>query len=145
PLHLAKAAKDAGSESTAAYVVDQLKSGKLRFAAEHPDSPQNFPRNLFIWRSNLLGSSGKGHDYLLKYLLGANHGVQGKDLGKMDGVKPQEVDWHEEAAEGKVDLLVTQTSACPPPASTRISCCPRPPGTRRTTSTPPTCTPSSIR
>ncbi|TFH86356.1 nitrate reductase subunit alpha [Billgrantia azerbaijanica] len=106
PLRLAAAAKEAG-KSTADYVVDELKSGKLRFAAEHPDSPQNFPRNLFVWRSNLLGSSGKGHDYLLKYLLGATHGVQGKDLGKMDGIKPQEVDWRDEAAEGKLDLLVT--------------------------------------
>ncbi|MFD2189340.1 nitrate reductase subunit alpha [Pistricoccus aurantiacus] len=107
PLRLTKAAKDAGSKSTADYVVDQLKSGKLRFAAEEPDNPQNFPRNMFIWRSNLLGSSGKGHDYMLKYLLGANHGIQGKNLGDMDGIKPQEVDWQDEAAEGKVDLLVT--------------------------------------
>ncbi len=37
------------------------------------------------------------------------------------------------------------TSACPPPACTRTSSCRPLPGTRRTTSTPPTCTPSSIR
>ncbi|WP_163649610.1 nitrate reductase subunit alpha [Modicisalibacter sp. 'Wilcox'] len=106
PLRLAAAAEAAGL-STKDYVVQQLKAGKLAFAAEDPDNPQNFPRNLFIWRSNLLGSSGKGHDYLLKYLLGANHGVQGKDLGSMDGVKPEEVTWRDEAAEGKLDLLVT--------------------------------------
>lgn len=40
---------------------------------------QNHPRNLFIWRSNLLGSSGKGHEYMLKYLLGTENGIQGKD------------------------------------------------------------------
>ncbi|MBZ9558800.1 MULTISPECIES: nitrate reductase subunit alpha [unclassified Modicisalibacter] len=106
PLRLAAAAEAAGL-STRDYAVQQLKAGKLAFAAEDPDDPQNFPRNLFIWRSNLLGSSGKGHDYLLKYLLGANHGVQGKDLGSMDGVKPEEVAWRDEAAEGKLDLLVT--------------------------------------
>ena len=27
-----------------------------------PDIPLNWPRNMFIWRSNILGSSGKGHD-----------------------------------------------------------------------------------
>ncbi|NYY76999.1 hypothetical protein DMI62_20420 [Escherichia coli] len=28
-------------------------------ACEQPDSGSNHPRNLFVWRSNLLGSSGK--------------------------------------------------------------------------------------
>lgn len=106
PLHIAKAAKDAGMEP-ADYVVDGLKSGKVSFAAEDPDAAQNFPRNLFVWRSNLLGSSGKGHEYLLKYLLGTTHGVQGKDLGETGEAKPMEVKWHEEAPEGKLDLLVT--------------------------------------
>ncbi|QTR46333.1 nitrate reductase subunit alpha [Thiothrix litoralis] len=106
PLRIAKAAKDAGM-SPADYTVASLKSGKIAFAAEDPDSPQNFPRNLFVWRSNLLGSSGKGHEYLLKYLLGTKHGVQGKDLGEMGGAKPQEVKWREEMQEGKLDLLVT--------------------------------------
>ncbi|GAB3343153.1 nitrate reductase subunit alpha [Chromohalobacter beijerinckii] len=106
PLHLAGAAQKAGM-GTADYVVDQLKSGKLSFASEDPDNPQNFPRNLFIWRSNLLGSSGKGHEYMLKYLLGTRHGIQGKNLGEAGAHKPEEVKWHDEAPEGKVDLLVT--------------------------------------
>ncbi|MFV0277072.1 MAG: nitrate reductase subunit alpha [Parahaliea sp.] len=106
PLHLAGQAKEAGL-TTRDYVVRELKAGKLGFAAEDPDNPQNFPRNLFVWRSNLLGSSGKGHEYMLKYLLGTRHGVQGKDLGATGSAKPQEVRWHEEAPEGKVDLLVT--------------------------------------
>jgi nitrate reductase alpha subunit len=53
-----------------------------------------------------LGSSGKGHEYFLKHLLGTTHGVQGKDLGK-DEAKPTEVQWHDKAPEGKLDLLVT--------------------------------------
>ncbi len=106
PLHIAAAAKDAG-QTPAEYVTASLKSGKIAFAAEDPDSGQNHPRNLFVWRSNLLGSSGKGHEYMLKYLLGTKHGVQGKDLGALGGDKPQEVKWHEEAMEGKLDLLVT--------------------------------------
>ncbi len=36
---------------------------------------------MFVWRSNLLGSSGKGHEYFLKHLLGTSNGVLGKDLG----------------------------------------------------------------
>ncbi|WP_250547983.1 molybdopterin-dependent oxidoreductase, partial [Serratia marcescens] len=81
--------------------------GSLGFAAEQPDNPQNFPRNLFVWRSNLLGSSGKGHEYMLKYLLGTENGIQGKDLGQQGGVKPQEVEWREQGGEGKLDLVVT--------------------------------------
>ncbi|HEY1394220.1 MAG TPA: nitrate reductase subunit alpha, partial [Methylibium sp.] len=88
------------------YVVDALKSGALRMSCEDPDDPANWPRNMFVWRSNILGSSGKGHEYFLKHLLGTSHGVQGKDLGPQD-TKPEEVAWHAQAPEGKLDLLVT--------------------------------------
>ncbi len=106
PLRMAEQARAAG-QSPVEFTVDSLKNGTLRFAAEQPDNPQNFPRNLFIWRSNLLGSSGKGHEYMLKYLLGTENGIQGKDLGKQGGVKPQEVEWHEQGGDGKLDLVVT--------------------------------------
>lgn len=106
PLRLAAAAQAAG-KSTADYAVEQLKSGQLRFASEAPDSPQNHPRNLFVWRSNLLGSSGKGHEYMLKYLLGTKHGLLGKDLGQAGKQKPEEVEWQEQPLEGKLDLLTT--------------------------------------
>jgi len=72
-----------------------------------PENPQNYPRNLFIWRSNLLGSSGKGHEYMLRHLLGTKHGLMGKDLGEDGGKKPEDIKWVDEAAEGKIDLLVT--------------------------------------
>ena len=106
PLHLAKDAELAGKD-VKTYVVDGLVSGLLKFAAEDPDHPDNWPRNLFVWRSNLLGASGKGHEYFLKHLLGTSHGVQGKDLGATGGEKPREVAWHEHAPEGKLDLMVT--------------------------------------
>jgi nitrate reductase / nitrite oxidoreductase, alpha subunit len=89
------------------YVVKAVKSGELKLSCEDPDKPCNWPRNLFVWRSNLLGSSGKGHEYFLKHLLGTSHGVMGKDLGETGQVKPLEVAWHDEAPEGKLDLLVT--------------------------------------
>ena len=61
--------------------IEALKSGEVKLSCEDPDGPKNWPRNLFVWRSNLLGSSGKGHEFFLKHLLGTAHGVQGKDLG----------------------------------------------------------------
>src|SRR5690554_1752923 len=106
PLKLAREAEAAGLDLMD-YVVEQLRSGKLNFACLEPDNPENFPRNLFIWRSNLLGSSGKGHEYMLRHLLGTRHGLQGKDLGESGQAKPEDVHWRDEAVEGKVDLLVT--------------------------------------
>lgn len=106
PLTIAARAKEAGQDPQA-YTAEALKSGTIRFAAEQPDNPQNFPRNLFIWRSNLLGSAGKGHEYLLKYLLGTENGLLGKDLGEQGSVKPEEAEWVDNALEGKVDLVVT--------------------------------------
>ncbi|MEA5444450.1 nitrate reductase subunit alpha [Gammaproteobacteria bacterium AB-CW1] len=105
PLEIGKAAKAAGKDPKD-YVVEQLKSGELGFACEDPDNPANFPRNMFVWRSNLLGSSGKGHEYFLKYLLGTETGLQNKDLGDETDKHPREVKWRE-AAQGKLDLLTT--------------------------------------
>lgn len=106
PLEVARAARDAGMDAQD-YVAQGLKSGTLQMSCEDPDAPENWPRNLFVWRSNLLGSSGKGHEYFLKHLLGTDHGVQGKDLGTEGRTKPVEVAWHDKAPEGKLDLLVT--------------------------------------
>lgn len=105
PLQLVKDAHAAGMDPKD-YVVRGLKDGTLQMSCEDPDAPQNWPRNLFVWRSNLLGSSGKGHEYFCKHLLGTENGVQGKDLGP-DDAKPAEVAWHAKAPEGKLDLLVT--------------------------------------
>jgi nitrate reductase alpha subunit len=105
PLQVVRDADAAGMDPKA-YTVKSLKDGSLKMSCEDPDHPDNWPRNLFVWRSNMLGSSGKGHEYFLKHLLGTSHGVQGKDLGK-DEAKPTEVVWHDKAPEGKLDLLVT--------------------------------------
>jgi len=106
PLELSKQARAEGA-GAAEYVVGRLKNGSLRMSCQAPDDPRNFPRNLFVWRSNLLGSSGKGHEYMLKHLLGTSHGVLGKDLGQEGGQKPSEVEWVDPAPEGKLDLVVT--------------------------------------
>jgi nitrate reductase alpha subunit len=105
PMQVVRDAQAAGMDPKD-YVVQSLKDGSLKMSCEDPDNPKNWPRNMFVWRSNLLGSSGKGHEYFMKHLLGTTHGVQGKDLG-VDDAKPLEVQWHDKAPEGKLDLLVT--------------------------------------
>ncbi|TMS56084.1 nitrate reductase subunit alpha [Mycobacterium sp. DBP42] len=103
PLDLADEAARMGKDA-AEYVVDGLKSGHLQFACEDPDAPENFPRCLTVWRSNLLGSSAKGNEYFLKHLLGTDSAVAARDE---DGIRPQEVRWRDEAPAGKLDLLLS--------------------------------------
>ncbi|WP_305806589.1 nitrate reductase subunit alpha [Stenotrophomonas sp. YIM B06876] len=105
PMQVVKDAQAAGLDPKD-YVVQSLKDGSLKLSCEDPDHPANWPRNMFVWRSNIIGSSGKGNEYVLQHLLGTSNGVQGKDLGAEDG-KPEEVVWHDKAPEGKLDLLVT--------------------------------------
>ncbi|MGO4761744.1 nitrate reductase subunit alpha [Cupriavidus sp. 2KB_3] len=100
PLDVVDAAERAGQDPVA-YTVSQLKSGALQFACDDPDNPANFPRNMFVWRSNILGSSGKGHEYFLKYLLGTQNAVFSDER---DAIRPSEVNVRP-AAEGKLDLL----------------------------------------
>ena len=106
PLKVGQDIKRNGWEA-GRYVAESLKARELKLSCEDPDSPVNWPRNMFVWRSNILGSSGKGHEYFLKHLLGTQHGVQGVDLGEEGGLMPKEVAWHQEAPKGKLDLLVT--------------------------------------
>jgi nitrate reductase alpha subunit len=106
PLQVTKDAAAAGMDPKD-YLVEQLGNGGIRFAAEQPDNPANFPRNMFIWRSNLLGSSGKGHEYMLKYLLGAKNGVMNEDNAVTGGLIPEEIDFEAKGFEGKLDLVTT--------------------------------------
>jgi nitrate reductase alpha subunit len=103
PLDLADEAERLGKDA-AAHVVDGLRSGHLQFACEDPDAPENFPRCLTVWRSNLLGSSAKGNEYFLKHLLGTDSSVAARDE---DAVRPREVRWRDEAPIGKLDLLLS--------------------------------------
>ncbi len=97
-------AAQAGQEP-AAWVVDQLKAGSLRFAAEDPEAEENWPRVLMLWRANLFGSSAKGDEYFLKHLLGTDNGVNAEQAPP--GRRPQDLEWPEDAPEGKLDLLMT--------------------------------------
>ncbi|MFE1294014.1 nitrate reductase subunit alpha [Streptomyces sp. NPDC058731] len=104
PLDLADEA-DAVGRTVAEHVVDELKAGRLGFAGDDPDAPENFPRVLTVWRANLLGSSAKGNEYFLKHLLGTDSSVRATEAPPE--ARPKDVVWREEAPEGKLDLLLT--------------------------------------
>ncbi|MEU0492499.1 nitrate reductase subunit alpha [Nocardiopsis sp. NPDC006139] len=104
PVHLGKEAAELGRDP-AEYVADQLAEGTLRFAAEDPDDPANWPRTLTVWRSNLFGSSAKGNEYFLRHLLGTHSNLRAEPAGPGD--RPAEVTWRDEIPEGKLDLLLS--------------------------------------
>ncbi len=105
PLEIGRAAREAGI-GAADYVAKRLQSGELEMSCEDPDAPENWPRNLFVWRSNLLGSSGKGHEFFLRHLLGTDNSVMAEDIAEAGRAMPKEAKWHDEPATGKLDLLV---------------------------------------
>ena len=89
----------------AAHVVSELRAGRLGFACEDPDASGNHARVMTVWRSNLLGSSGKGHEYFLKHLLGVeDHGVRAEE--SPPELRPREVRWRERP-DSSLDLLTT--------------------------------------
>ncbi|MFD3260487.1 nitrate reductase subunit alpha [Paenibacillus lentus] len=92
----------ADNDSIIQHAQDQIVSGKTRFAIEDPDAPENYPRTLFVWRSNLISSSAKGQEYFMKHLLGTADGLLSVPN---EEDKPQEMVWRDEV-EGKLDLLV---------------------------------------
>ena len=105
PLDIADEAKAAGKDPVE-YTVEELKSGRLKYACEDPDDPANFPRVLNLWRANLIGSSSKGQEYFLKHLLGVpDSGIRSDESAPEN--RPEDVEWHEDAPEGKLDLFTT--------------------------------------
>ncbi len=106
PIDIVKDAEAAGATDEAGisqYMADKLKSGEFAFASEDIDAEENFPRNLFVWRANLIGCSAKGHEYFLKHLLGAQNGVMQEGT---EGANSKEIKWREDSPAGKLDLMV---------------------------------------
>jgi nitrate reductase / nitrite oxidoreductase, alpha subunit len=105
PLELGRHLHETGADP-ATVVADGWKSGEIKPSSLDPDNPLNWPRNMFFWRSNVLGASGKGHEYFLKHLVGSLHGIVGtdEDLERID--RPKDVVWRDEAPVGKLDLMV---------------------------------------
>lgn len=104
-LLFAEEAAQQGKKTNAeiiSHTVEEITSRKTRFAVEDPGAPENFPRSLFIWRSNLISSSAKGQEYFMKHLLGASDGLLAEPNEEQ---KPEEIVWRGDV-EGKLDLMV---------------------------------------
>ncbi|MDO8635700.1 MAG: molybdopterin-dependent oxidoreductase, partial [Dehalococcoidia bacterium] len=56
-----------------------------------------------IWRGNALMSSAKGHEYFLKHFLGTHTNVNADEVAKGT---VNDVTWHDQAPQGKLDLMV---------------------------------------
>jgi nitrate reductase / nitrite oxidoreductase, alpha subunit len=104
-LDLVDEAEQAGAE-VADHVVRELREGRLRFACEDPDAPHNHPKVMTVWRANVLGSSGKGHEYFLKHLLGTTEDAVRAEETPPE-LRPRDVTWRDEPPDGKLDLLTT--------------------------------------
>lgn len=105
PLDVCKEAQSKGAsedEQIKQYVVDKLQSKKLQYSISDPEADENFPRVWYIWRGNAIAGSMKGMEYCLKHYLGTHHNAIAED----DERKTEEVNWHEIAPTGKMDLVV---------------------------------------
>ena len=106
PLEFIKEARAAGADTdakVAEFVVQKFRKGTEKFALEDVDAPENHPKVLWIYRGNLIGTSMRGHEYSLKHFLGTHNNVLGEDRSKgmVEGIE-----WHDEAPQGKLDLVV---------------------------------------
>ncbi len=105
PLDVADEARAANPDNPTSHVAAELREGRLGFACQDPDAPQNWPRVLTVWRANLLGSSAKGNEYFLRHLLGTQSSLRATEAEPEH--RPQDVRWRDEAPEGKLDLLLS--------------------------------------
>ena len=58
-LDLVDEAERAGVDP-AEHVVSELRAGRLRFACEDPDAPENHPKVMTVWRAERAGLLGQG-------------------------------------------------------------------------------------
>jgi nitrate reductase / nitrite oxidoreductase, alpha subunit len=106
PLEVVREAARAGATTDAEivrWVVDQVRSRRLRLAVEDPDAPANWPRVWLIWRANAILASAKGHEYFLKHYLGTDDNSIAPEVA---GATAKEVTFREPAPRGKLDLVV---------------------------------------
>ena len=121
------------------------RTARCKMSCDDPDHPDNWPRNMFVWRSNLLGSSRQGPRVLPQ--------APARHQQRRAGQGPRR---RRSQARGSGLARQGARRQARPAGDARLphehhlpvfatSCCPPPPGTRRTTSTPATCTRSSTR
>ena len=144
----AQAAVDEGAAADAGVVRRRARCTTARCSRRSRTStrPENWPRTLVLWRSNLMGSSAKGNEYFLKHLLGTHSNVLGTE--NPEAPRPREVAWHDEAPGGQarpaglgrlpddVDDAAVRRRAARRRPGTRSTTCPRPTCTRSCTPSP---------
>ncbi|NUQ22970.1 MAG: nitrate reductase subunit alpha [Saprospiraceae bacterium] len=104
-LELSKEAEAKGAATHAeisSYVMNKLKSKDLKYSVSDPEAPENHPRVWYIWRGNAIMGSMKGHEYALKHYLGTHSNAITEDSKE----HTEEVNWHDVAPVGKMDLVV---------------------------------------
>ncbi len=104
-LDLSKEAIQSGAATDEAiknYVLEKLKSKKLKYSVSDPEAEENHPKIWYIWRGNAIMGSMKGHEYALKHYLGTHSNRIATDAEN----HPEELKWHDIAPEGKMDLVV---------------------------------------
>jgi nitrate reductase alpha subunit len=105
-LEVVRQARAAGArtpEAIAEHVARRIAARDLRFSVEDPDAPESWPRIWYIWRGNALMSSAKGHEFFLRHYLGTHDNAIAEELARG---KVREIAWHEQAPQGKMDLVV---------------------------------------
>ncbi|MBW7888275.1 MAG: nitrate reductase subunit alpha [Bacteroidetes bacterium] len=102
PLELQKEFHTSDSDQIKKQLAEKLKNKEIEFSAGNPDDEINFPRVWFIWRGNAIAGSMKGHEYALNHYLGTHTNIIAKDSEE----KTEEVQWHDIAPVGKMDLVV---------------------------------------
>ncbi|MED3574944.1 nitrate reductase subunit alpha [Cytobacillus praedii] len=105
-LDVMKEAREKYKEDEQAIIQDvakQISDGKINYAIENPNDPRNFPHIFFNWRSNLLGDSGKGHEYFVKHLIGSDDSVL---TDTENSWQPEKINIDEKPPEGKTDLFI---------------------------------------
>ncbi|MFD2443024.1 nitrate reductase subunit alpha [Bacillus sp. CGMCC 1.16607] len=103
PLKLLDEINANSNEEAIQSMVDMVKNKSMKFSIENPSDPINFPKTMFVWRANLIGSSAKGHEYFLKHLLGTH----GNPLSAQTAnLSTDEIDSSSDSPDGKLDLLI---------------------------------------
>ncbi|MGH7715602.1 MAG: nitrate reductase subunit alpha, partial [Vulcanimicrobiaceae bacterium] len=85
PLDFVREAVEGGAKSDEAIInttVEQIKSGKLKFAVQDPDAEGNWPRVWLIWRGNAIMASAKGHEFFLRHYLGTHDNAVAEEHAK---------------------------------------------------------------
>ncbi len=95
----------AARPTPASYVADALHDGSLQLRRSRTSTRRRTGRARWCCGGpTCSGSSAKGNEYFLKHLLGTHSNVLATETAGRP--RPRDVAWHDEAPEGKLDLLV---------------------------------------